>query len=196
MQLRCIFWDIDHDSRPLLRPGLPPEEFDRWYWLAAELRAGATALGIPATGRKQELATRIRCALAGEPPPPQVRRAGTDGLTGDLDLSTPVPAGQRLTRRLREFMVAQCGPSFRFTAELRAFFAGDGDRTLADAVELWQRGRSVSGESRAAGRPSRAPIAEQFEYNRFNRAWRAANPGGSHAEMVAAWRAHRAQPRA
>ena len=71
---RCNFWDIDHDSRPLLRPGLPPEEFDRWYWLAAELRAGATALGIPATGRKQELAERIRCALAGAPPPAPVEK--------------------------------------------------------------------------------------------------------------------------
>lgn len=176
-----------NESRPPLRAGLSPQEFDRWYWLASELRAGAAEMGIPVGGRKDELAQRIRAALAGEVIPAPHRRRGVDGLTGALDVTTPVPAGQRLTRRLREFMIAQCGPSFRFTAEMRAFFAGDGERTLGDAIDLWMQTRD--------GPRKPSTITGQFEYNSFHRTWRAANPGGTHAEMVVAWRDHREKPR-
>lgn len=172
-------------ERPRLAAGLSAEEFDRWYWLTSELRDGARELGIPSSGRKEELAQRIRAALSGTPLPAPAKRLGVDGLTGALTLRTPVPAGQRLTRRLREFMIAQCGPSFRFNSDLRAFFAGDGNRTLGDAVELW----------RATAEKRGGPIAGQFEYNRFNREWRAANPGGSHSEMVDAWHRHRGERR-
>lgn len=89
-----------------------------------------------------------------------------------------------MTAQLRAFMVDHCGPRFRFDRHMREFFAGDGDdgaRTLADAVATWHATRG--------GEPD--AIAPQFRYNRFVRDWRAEHPGATHAEVVAAWHAHR-----
>jgi len=170
--------------RPPLDPGLPPDEFARWYWLKRELQAFAAELGIPADGGKQDLAARIARRLSGEQDIAPPRRPATDGLPASLDRDTVIPDGQRLTARLRAFMAAECGPGFRFDGHMRAFFADAGGRTLGDAVDHWRA-------TRTAPRPE---IGAQFEWNRFARAWRAANPGALHAEVVAAWQAHRALP--
>lgn len=60
-----------------------------------------------------------------------------------------------------------------------------GGITLQELIDLWDATRD---------RPM-SSIAPQFELNRFARAWHAASPGGTHAQMLAAWAAHRARPR-
>lgn len=141
------------------------------------------------SGRKAELTARIAARLAGAAPPSAARPRGVDGLRPPLGPDTVVPQGQRLTAALRAYMVERCGPGFRFDRHMRAFFAGDGPdgadtRTLADAVDTWHATR---GE--ATG-----DIEPQFRYNRFVRDWRAAHPGATHADVVAAWHAHRDRP--
>ena len=57
-------------------------------------------------------------------------------------------------------------------------------RTLGEAVEHWHATRS-------AQRPA---IGPQFELNRFSRAWHRAHPGGSRADLLAAWSSYRSLP--
>jgi len=175
-------------ERPGLGPGLPPEEFDRWYWTVAELRVGARSLGVATDGRKADLSARIRAALAGEDPPPRSTPSPRDTLDGELTPETVVYPPQRMTRALRRFMEEHCGPGFRFDRHMRDLFggvAGSGDLRLADAVDAWFRTRD-----QPAGR-----IGPQFEYNRFVREWRAAHPGATHDDVVSAWRDRHDTPR-
>ncbi len=175
-------------ERPGLEPGLPPEEFDRWYWTVAELRVGARSLGVGTSGRKAELEARVRAALAGEDPPERSTPSPRDTLDAVLTPETVVHPPQRLTRALRTFMEEHCGPGFRFDRHMRELFgsgSGRSDLRLADAVDVWFRTRDEPADV----------IDPVFEYNRFVRDWRSTHPGAAHAEVVAAWRAHRSAPR-
>jgi hypothetical protein len=164
---------------------MPPDEFRRWYWLKAELVAFARANGLRAAGGKDEVAARIAAFLAGEPLPADGSRKRTARpLSGSLIRDTIIPPGQRLTAEVRAFLVAECGPGFRFDRHMRAFFADASGNTLGDAADHWLATRDAPP----------AGIDPQFEYNRFVRAWRAQHPGASHAEVTAAWMRHRALP--
>jgi hypothetical protein len=71
---------------------------------------------------------------------------------------------------------------------MRDFIATGAGRTLDHAVEHWHATR----DRPEGGRE----IAPQFELNRFVREWHTTNPGGTHREALAAWREHRARPKA
>jgi hypothetical protein len=185
----------------LLMPQQPPQrppittvtsgaELVRWYWLASELRELARATGVRTTGGKQELTARLVAALDGSADPsgprarrPERGRARSD-LVEPLTTATLIPPGQRCTQQLRRFFVAQLGAGFRFDETMRHFIAEGAGRTLGDATEHW----------RATRHAPRREIAPQFELNRFQRLWHAANPSGGHAECIAAWRDHRSKP--
>lgn len=82
------------------------------------------------------------------------------------------------------WMHEQVGPAFTFDAPMREAVSS-GHITLRDLVARWYATRD-----RAPGE-----IAPQFELNRFSREWHAANPQGTHAQMLAAWARHRSLPR-
>ncbi|MPR00541.1 hypothetical protein GB931_21965 [Modestobacter sp. I12A-02628] len=173
------------ESRPPLTPALSGAELRRWYWLRAELAPLARTLGVPGGGGKQELTDRLAAALDGRPVAPAPRRGvGAARLPEPLTEATVLPAGQRCTQQLRAWFTAQVGPAFRFDGPMREFVAGGAGRTLGDALEHWHTTRA---------RP-RGEIGEQFELNRFVRAWHLQHPDGARADALAAWRAHRALP--
>lgn len=177
------------ESRPPARPGMSAAEFRRWYWLKTELRTFAAQLGVSTAGSKDQIADRIAAALDGHPPEvptttPAPARRSAQQLTAPLSLDDVVPPGQRCSALVRQFMVGQVGPSFRFDAHMRQFFAQPEGRTLADAVALWHDTRDAP----------RAAIGRQFEYNTFVRSYRQSQPGASHEQVVAAWRHYRDTP--
>jgi len=173
------------ETRPPLTPALSGAELRRWYWLREELAAFARTLGVSAGGGKQELTDRLAAHLDGRPvaPPPR-RTPAAAPLPEPLSASTVLPIGQRCTQQLREWFTAEIGPAFRFDGPMREFVGGAAGRTLGDAVDHWHGTRS---------RP-RGEIGEQFELNRFVRAWHLQHPDGARADALAAWRAHRALP--
>ncbi len=178
---------VGNSARPELAADLSVAEFTRWYWLKDELAGFARQLGVRATGSKEVLAARIAAALAGREfiEPVALRRASGAQLTGMLSAATVVPAGQCSSQVVRAWMVEQIGPGFHFDAEMRAFFSeSDGTKTMQDAVEHWHATRG--GAERT--------IDQQFEYNRFTRAWHESHADGSHEELLAAWRDYRRQP--
>ena len=170
-------------DRPQPTGELSAQDFVRWYWTKTELVAFARSLGLSAGGSKIELTDRIRARLAGEPPPVDGVAVRTR-LTGPLTADTVIPPGVVLSQVLRDWFTQQVGPSFRFNESLRQFLANGSGRTLGEAVDHYLATR---------GLPT-ADIAPQFEYNRFVRSWRAANPGGSGEQMRQAWWEYRSAP--
>ncbi len=160
----------------------------QWYWTRAELNAVARRVGVPSSGNKQNITQRLLVHLGqpGSASPaasieaPGDRRKSNTQMPGPYAEDQVVPAGQRMTRELREWFLDKCGPGFRFDGHMRDFFAAPEGRTLGDAVKLWFSTRGVP-----------RPSEPQFEYNRFVREYRKSHPAVGHAEVVAAWRAHR-----
>ncbi|MFM9106960.1 MAG: DUF6434 domain-containing protein [Chloroflexota bacterium] len=173
------------EMRPPLSPGMSAAEFARWYWLKRELEPFARRLGVSAAGGKAEIAARISARLSGEPDPAGAAPRGVrERFAGDLTPETPIPRDPPLDARLRAYMTGACGPGFRFDGHMRAFFRDGQGRTLAEAADHWRGTRSLPlGE-----------IARQFEYNRFAREWRSANPGAAHAALAAAWSERKRRP--
>lgn len=170
-------------ARPELVPDLDAQEFTRWYWTVAELRPFAQTLGVSSAGVKSELTARIAAALRGEKLP-EVARPTRQRLEPPLTPATVIPPNVVLSRELRDWFAEQIGPQFHSDHHMRDFMRNGAGRTLGEAVDHWYA-------TRGAPRPE---IASQFELNRFTRQWRAANPGGSRDELLAAWAQYRATP--
>lgn len=173
--------------RPRLAPGLSEAELLRWYWLKDELQAFARDLGVSPGGSKTLLTERIGARLAGRdlPPPPPARPRPSARLSGSLDERTPIPANHPCSEELRAWFADRLGPRFAFDAPMRAFLAAsDGTVTLGDAVAHWYATRD----------PGTSEIEQQFELNRFTRRWWQDHPGGTRAELGAAWAEYRARP--
>ena len=47
------------EQRPELSADMSAEEFERWYWMKAELTQFASKLGLRSSGGKQDVAARI-----------------------------------------------------------------------------------------------------------------------------------------
>jgi len=178
--------DID-SARPALSRDLTATEFLRWYWLKVELCTFARVLGLSATGSKQAVTERITACLEGKTPPGPSTRQRPAGrqLEAPLTRETLIPPGQRASSVLREFFERETGSGFRFTGPIRAFLAeSPGDRTLGDAITLYQSGR----------RQKTVVIGPQFELNRFTRAFHEQHPGATAKEVRAAWIRYRSMP--
>jgi hypothetical protein len=175
------------EQRPDIRSVTSGAELARWYWLKTELQALARRLGVSTAGGKQELAQRIAARLDGLPPPAPVRARGPSAppLRGVLTLDTVLPAGQKMTQTLRDFLGQHVGPGFHFDGHMRRFFSQSKGQTLAAAVAHWKATRDAP--------PSE--IGDQFELNRFTREWFEENPGGTRQDMLKAWRLYRSLPR-
>lgn len=177
----------DLSARPNLTTALSEQEFLRWYWLKAELEAFARETNVRASGGKDLLSARIGAALAGRgfDEPASARRAQTRQLEAPLSPATVIPVGQRSSQVVRAWVRDQIGPSFHFDAAMRGFFAqSDGTQTMQDAIDHFHATRDQGSNG----------IDEQFEYNRFTRAWYETHPGGSRNELLADWRTYRDTP--
>jgi hypothetical protein len=171
------------DRRPEPSPDLDKAEFERWYWTQAELRQIARGLGISTGGRKDELAARVSAALAGRPLPKEAPRRRSR-LEGPLSRETVIPEGLILSRNLREWFEGEVGADFRADRRLREFLQEGAGKTLGEAVDHY----------RATRDQPLSEIESQFELNRFTRRWWKANPGGTRAQLLEAWRLYRETP--
>ena len=173
--------------RPDLSPALSGAELARWYWLAEELVGLARTLGVRTGGGKQVLTRRLAAALDGVPfdEPAPARASGGRQLAGTLTAATVIPAGQRCSQLVRAWFAEQLDAPFSFDASMRDYFArADGTTTLGDALAHFHATRGLGPQE----------IGEQFELNRFTRAWHAQHPDGSRADLLRAWEAYRATP--
>jgi hypothetical protein len=174
--------------RPLLNHTLDAAEFERWYWLKAELLAFCREAGLPRGGSKPELASRIAAYLGGRPFDAPTRTSRTGPMPLEFTLETLIGDGWQCTPSLGAFMRSHCGASFRFNASVRHFVHTQAGHTLAEAVACYRA--SVS-----RGAPKTA-IPAQLEYNRHTREFHAKNPGATRQQVLEAWWAKRSRPAA
>lgn len=165
-------------GRPLLADITDADEFARWYWLKRELQEFARANQIPSSGSKADLTRRISACLSGDRESARARasRPAAPRLTGDLTPDTVLASGQRISRDVRDFLVAHC-PGFVSDSHMRAFFKDCGGKTLQQAVDHWFATRGLP----------KPEIGEQFEFNRFVRQWHLDHPDGTREQALADW---------
>jgi hypothetical protein len=169
------------------------------YRTRAQLAEIARSLGIAASGTKDVLLRRIIAALeareGGTPSgdtgfePPSTTRAlpQKHRLTPPFGLSMTVPAGQPLTRELREWLTDHLGTRVRVTQDMRDFMKDPRGRTLQDLVDLARQPAGTRQESERE-------IPIQFEFNRFLRLLSRQHPQMSRSERLAAWSEFRERP--
>jgi hypothetical protein len=171
-------------TRPALTADLTAEEFERWYWLRAELAAFCRAEHLPRSGSKAELAAAVVARLGGAAVPVTRRRATVPDQQ-PLGPDAPIPGTVRCDQRLRDWFRSQIGPGFRFTVPFQRWLHDHAGRPYSEAVAAWWE---------LAAQTSR-PIESQFEHNAFTRSYRAEHPGCTAADVREAWWEHRSRPR-
>ena len=172
-------------DRPTLDAGLEPWLFREHYWLKSELTAFCRTHGLRTAGAKSQVAGRVEAWLLGvqQPAGPPPRRIGAMPVT--FSRSTLIGDGWRCSQDLRAFLSAELGRPFHFDRAAREQIRHGAGHTLGQVLDQ---------ASARPVRPGPSEIEPQFEYNRFVRAYRLARPGGSHQDLVTAWRTYRGTP--
>ena len=163
--------------RPELSLGLSESDFRRWYWLKSELLEFCRDNGVPSSGGKEAVASRIAARLANRDFE-EVNKNPLSLQSNDIyTLSTVVCPGFKLSKKLREFFVLHIGEKFCFNQSLRDFFKSPNQRTLADAISIY----------RVSLKLPKQEIAGQFEYNRHMRSFFESHPGATIHDARKAW---------
>lgn len=165
------------------------QDITGWYWTKAELVDVARRLGVARSGSKAELTARLVAALdgsAGDARPVRERTRARPPMSEQLRPpfapSQRIPAGQPLTRQLREWLDTQAGHPIRVNREMRAMMRDPGGRTLADLLKA------------ATSPVSETAIGPQFERNRFWRLIARTHPEWTRVQREKAWQEFRSRP--
>jgi hypothetical protein len=170
-------------KRPPLIVGLETDEFGRHYWLKAELLEFCRDHRLSTAGSKRELEAGIARFLETGERTERVQRTKRAAMPEMFTLETVIEDGWWCGEALGAFLETQVGRGFRFDGAMREFVRHGEGKTLQETVAYWH-------ESRVTAR-ARKPISEQFEYNRFTRAYFDEHPGANRQQVIAAWYAHR-----
>lgn len=160
-------------------------ELKRWYWLKAELVAHCQALDIPYTGSKAEICERLATFMdTGQIMKPKPKRSSSkfNWAREELRLDTIITDSYHNGPNVRRFFVEHIGPSFRFTISFMEWMKANTGKTLADAVDAWQR---LNQTQQAPGFKTKIPAGNQF--NQYLRDFFAANPERSMQEARRCW---------
>lgn len=119
------------------------KEFNRWYWLKAEMIEICKHMKLPYSGSKFELRDRIMYALdhEGQAPPRPQRPNKTSKFNWakeSLSLDTVITDNITFGQNLRAFMQGQIGEHFVFHTEFMAWAKAHPGKTLAEAVVKWE----------------------------------------------------------
>jgi SAP domain-containing new25/Domain of unknown function (DUF6434) len=180
------------EVRPRLTIDLTAQEFERHYYLKAELIEFCREHGIPTVGNKPDLNERIKAFLeTGEISriSSNTRRSSKNAREIELTLETVIWQGMTCNPRLGGFFKLQLGSGFRFNKAMRDFIHFGAGSTLAQALKVWHTDQA----ERKAGRKDE--ILPQLEYNQHFRAFFAEHKGATRAQAIAAWWAKRGKPK-
>ncbi len=175
----------------MLNHEMSPYDFRSYYWLKDELVLFCRKHGISSTGSKPEITARIEAYLACGciSGPEQVkasghrtRKAGRSKNMAAPDLTTAIGSDYTNSQANRAFFLSVIGPGFHFTTRFMRFCKEHPEKTYGDAVNEWL---AEQAEKRSGLSPK--PIAPQFEYNRFVRAYVVAHKGATLKDAVKSW---------
>ena len=178
-------------TRPALDPQLSAEPFLRYYWLKNELAAFCRSCGLPASGSKQVLTTRIAKYLetgakAVDPALAHKKKAPQGQMPSTFTRTTVIGPGWRCSQALRAFFEQESGRSFHFNATMREFIHNGQGKTLQEAILAWEKSQRSA---------DKKEIAPQFEYNQHIRDYLEANPGAGLQAAIRTWHERKQSPK-
>ena len=175
-------------NRPALTRNTSVKDFTDFYWLKAELLDFCRQEGIPCSGSKIELSTRIAHYLeTGDiltTKPKQSSKRNT-AMPCIFERTTVIGTGWRCSQEIRAFFEQEIGPGFHFNKVMRDFIKNGEGKSLQEAIDAWQDAKRNPA--------SKTEIEPQFEYMRHMRAYFAAHPQASREEALQAWHEKRNQ---
>lgn len=150
------------------------KEFNRWYWLKAELVAICKEAGLPTHGRKFDLRDRIMYALDHDgavlPEPPRAAASSDfDWAKAKLRPSTLITDNVAFGPNFRRFMREQLGGRFTCSSPFMAWVRANPGRTLGEAISAY---REIEGAQKKGSRP----IAAGNMFNQYTRDFLQDNP--------------------
>lgn len=62
-----------------------------------------------------------------------------DWHAGPITRATPIDSGYRNTQKVREFLVSECGDSFKFDRTFMAWIKSGAPANMGDVADQWRR---------------------------------------------------------
>jgi Domain of unknown function (DUF6434)/SAP domain-containing new25 len=180
----------------MMRPNLldiqTSEEFQKWYWLKAELVVFCQLTDISYAGSKFEIIDRIvEMFDVGVNNAKKIQKVTSkfDWHCEDLTLETRITDSYKNSRNVRRFFKKHCGEKFHFNIAFMNWMKNNVGKTLAEAVEEWKR---LDEQSQQKGFKSEIPKGNQ--YNQYLRDFFADNPDKTMIEARHFWKLKRELP--
>ncbi len=177
------------EKRPPLNKNISAKDFTDFYWMKAELVDFCKTEGLPKTGSKIAIAQRIeQYLLTGQKVFPTTKKTAKatskfDWNNEPLSLTTLLTDNYKSTENVRAFFTEQLGKPFKFNVKLMNWMKANTGKTLADALQEWERLKEAS---KLDTKPKN--IAPQFEYNRYIRDFLSDNPDKDRKTAIALWK--------
>ena len=176
-------------ERPTLDAAISVKDFTDFYWLKKELTDFCRKSGLSTSGGKIEIAQRIIDFLttstsAPVAPPKKVRPQSIFNWNDQsLTSSTLITDNYKSTENVRAFFIREIGSHFSFNVSFMRWLKENSGKTLADAIQEWQRLHELKKDKKYM-----LPIAPQFEYNRYMRAFLTDNPSLTARDAMKFWK--------
>lgn len=175
------------NDRPELSKELDGKTFGQWYWLKEELVSFCRENGLPASGSKEELSTRISRYLdSGEIVVP-VRRTRSRISPSYITLDTIIEENFVCSEKHRAFFKELIGESFSFNVAFQKWLKTNSGKTYAEAVVAYC-------EIKKDIKNKRKDIDKQFEYNTYIRDFFENNRGSSLEDAICCWKYKKSLP--
>ena len=175
------------NDRPELSKELDGKTFSQWYWLKEDLVYFCRENGLPSSGGKEELASRISRYLdTGEIVCP-VSRTRSKVSVSSITLETLIEDNFVCSEMHRAFFKSQLGDSFSFNVPFQKWLKSNSGKTYADAVFAYC-------EIKKAGKGAYKSIDKQFEYNTYIRDFFEDNKCSSLDEAIRCWKYKKSIP--
>lgn len=175
------------NDRPELSKELDGKTFGQWYWLKEELVSFCRENGLPASGSKEELTSRIgRYLDTGEIVAP-VSRSRSKVSDSSITLESCIEEDLVCSERHRAFFKEMIGESFSFNVAFQKWLKTNSGKTYADAVVAYC-------EIKKDSKNKRKDIDKQFEYNTYIRDFFEKNKGRSLDDAISCWKYKKSLP--
>lgn len=175
------------NDRPELSKELDGKTFGQWYWLKEELVSFCRENGLPASGSKEELTSRISRYLdTGEIVAP-VSRSRSKVSDSSITLESCIEEDLVCSERHRAFFKSQLGDSFSFNVPFQKWLKANSGKTYAEAVFAYC-------EIKKAAKGTHKSIDKQFEYNTYIRDFCEDNKCRSLDDAIRCWKYKKSRP--
>lgn len=173
-------------KRPMLTKQLDQATFLQFYYLKKELVSFCRHNGLPVSGSKAELTSRIATYLATRKLLPKTSAKKRRSSCEDIELSLDSVIGTDVvcSEKHRAFFQEHIGASFTFRVAFQKWLKTHPQETYAQAIQAYHQ---LMQETK------KTDIDPQFEYNTYIRDFFADNKGKTLAQAILCWKYKKSQ---